>query len=105
VTVDAFIRVGADGLFKRSPGQTGVGWMGDIPSGRTNNGLVRTDPVYTKTDFGKLQETNFAFGLLLEIQYFGLNKEKFRRSVCLSRFNGGGLGIDDPERCRSSKEK
>jgi hypothetical protein len=105
VTVDAFIRVGVDSPFKRNSEQPSGGWMGDIPAGRTNNGLVKTDPTYTTADFSKLKEINFAFGLLLEIQYFGLNKEKFRRLVCLSRFNGGGLGIDDPRRCESQKKK
>lgn len=105
VTVDAFIRIGEGGPFKRTVGQTRAGWMANVPAGRTNNGLVKTEPIYTKTDFSNLQETNFAFGLLLEIQYFGLNNEKFRRSICMSRFSGGGMGIDDPERCEKSKEK
>jgi len=105
VTVDAFIRIGESGLFKRSPRQAGVGWMGDIPAGRTNNGLVKTEPVYSKSDFSRLNDTNFAFGLFLEIQYFGLNNKRFTRSICLSRFNGGGIGIDDPERCKNFKEK
>jgi hypothetical protein len=104
-TVDAFIRIGVDGRFKRSPDQSREGWMGDIPAGRTNNGLVRTDPIYTAADFSNLKQINFAFGLLLEIQYFGLNNQKFTRSICFSRFNGGGIGIDDPRRCKSQKEK
>jgi hypothetical protein len=105
VTVDAFIRIGESGLFKRSPGQTQAGWMGEMPAGRTNNGLVKTEPIYTKTDFGRLTDTNFAFGLLLEIQYFGLNGEKFMRARCVARFSGGGMGIADPEDCKKHKEK
>jgi hypothetical protein len=105
VTVDAFIRVGKDSPFKRSPDQPREGWMGDMPAGRTNNGLVRTEPIYTAADFNRLKQTNFAFGILLEIRYLGLNKKKFSRLVCLSRFSGGGLGIDDPRRCQSQKEK
>jgi hypothetical protein len=105
VTVDAFIRIEEGGPFKRSPGQAGAGWMGDLPAGRTNNGLVQTEPIYTGTDFSRLTVTNFAFGLLLEIQYFGLDNQKFRRSICLARWSGGGLGIDDPRRCQSQKKE
>jgi hypothetical protein len=105
VSVDAFLRIGVNGLFERSPKQPGPGWMGDIAAGRTNNGLVSTDPIYSSGDFDNLNETNFAFGLLLKIQYFGLNKEKFRRSICISRFSGGGMGIDDPQRCESQKKE
>ena len=105
VTVDAFIRIGADGLFERSPKQPGPGWIGDMETGRTNNGLVSTDSIYAPDDFDALKRTNFGIGLLLEIQYIGLNSERVRRSICLSRFSGGGMGIDDPRRCHSQKKE
>jgi hypothetical protein len=104
-TVDAFIRIEKDGVFKRGPERTGPGWMGEIPAGRTNNGLVTTEPVYSKADFNRLNASDFALSLLLEIQYFGLNNTKIRKTVCISKFALGGMGIADPEECKRSKEK
>jgi hypothetical protein len=79
--------------------------MGEIPAGRTNNGLVTTEPVYSKADFNRLNASDFALSLLLEIQYFGLNNTKIRKTVCISKFALGGMGIADPEECKRSKEK
>jgi REP element-mobilizing transposase RayT len=44
-------------------------------------------------------------GYALEIQYLGLNKERFKKSICLARFSGGGMEIADPEDCKKQKEK
>lgn len=103
-TIDAFLKIG-DGPFKRTPDNTGPGWVGEIPSGRSDNGLVRTEPIYSEADFSRLNNNDFAIGLLLEIQYVGLNNKRITKSVCISKFARGGMGIADPENCKKSKEK
>jgi hypothetical protein len=102
--VDAFLRIG-NGPFKRSPTRTTAGRMGEIPAGRTDNGMVATEPIYSQADFNLLNTSDFAISLLLEIQYLGLNNKRVTKSVCVSKFALGGMGIDDPERCKNSKEK
>jgi hypothetical protein len=103
-TVDAFMRIGNGASYKRSPDRTAPGWMGELPAGRTDNGQVSTDPIYSEDDFKKLSGTDYAFSLLLEIEYVGLNDKRFRKEICITRFALGGMGIDDPENCKKSKE-
>jgi hypothetical protein len=104
VTIDAYLKIG-DGPFKRSPERTAPGWVGEIPAGRTDNGAVRTEPVYEQEEFKRLSATDFSLSLLLEFQYFGLNNERITGAVCMSKFAGGGVGIADPDACEKSKEK
>jgi hypothetical protein len=104
VTIDAFLRIGK-APFKRSPNRTAPNWVGEIPAGRTGNGAVATEPIYEQAEFNRLSATDFALSLLLEFQYFGLNNEKIKGAVCMSKFAGGGVGIADPEDCKKSKEK
>jgi hypothetical protein len=107
VTIDAFLKIG-DGPFKRSPNRTAPGWVGEIPAGRTGNGAVSTEPIYEQAEFNKLSATDFAMGLLLEIQYLGLNNEKFRGAVCMSKFATGAVAsltpmiVRNPKRNRAS---
>jgi hypothetical protein len=106
LTVDAFLRIGGRGQpFKRSPNQNGAGWMGELPAGRSDNGIVQTEPIYIPADFNRMDATDFAISLLLEMQYLGLNNKRIKKSVCLSKFAAGGMGIADPEDCEKYKEK
>jgi hypothetical protein len=103
LTIDAFLKLG-NGPFKRSPNRTGPGWIGEVPAGRTGNGTVTAELV-EQAEFNRLNATDFAIGMMLEFQYFGLNNEKIRGAVCVSKFASGAVGIADPEDCKKSKEK
>jgi hypothetical protein len=106
LTVDAFIRIGGPGQpFKRTPRQTGPGWMGELAAGRSDNGIVKTEAIYDAIDFKRVDGTDFAIAMLLEIQYLGLGDKRFEKSVCISKFALGGMGIDDPERCKKFKQQ
>jgi hypothetical protein len=104
LTIDAFLKIG-DGPFKRTPDRTAPGWVGEIPPGRTGNGMVSTEPVYEQAEFNRLNASDFAIRLLLEFQYFGLNNEKIGGAVCMSKFATGAVGIADPGDCKKSREK
>jgi hypothetical protein len=104
ITIEHFIRLGPDGVFKRAFMTTGPVYGGDIPKGKLNFLTTVSEPI-EKADFDQLQAVDFGISVLIEMNYSGIAGKNVESSVCLAKLATGAVAMPDHKDCKKSKEK
>ena len=88
--------------FKRSAGDTGAAFVGDLPIGKEYTATARSELI-SAADYQKLLSRNFGITLLIEFTYFDGGKE-IETAACGSRLVNGSIGIIEPKQCQKYKQ-
>lgn len=102
VNAEPFMRLGANGLFKRPPGAESPAYVGDMPIGKDNFGKFTSAPI-PQTDFNRWLNEPFGISLLVEFHYDSVTGKHFDHAACVVRLPDGGLGVLNFNDCQKSK--